>query len=91
MPALVPAPALGAVYSVGGGAEASRLKRHARVGFGLTYVPEGLVQQHIAKGRFKRVLEDWCPPFSGYHLWYPSRRQSSAAFALVVEALRYRN
>jgi DNA-binding transcriptional LysR family regulator len=60
-------------------------------GFGLTYVPEGLVQPHIAKGRFKRVLEDWCPPFSGYHLWYPSRRQSSAAFALVVEALRYRN
>jgi len=60
-------------------------------GFGLTYVPEGLVQQHIAKGRFKRVLEDWCPPFSGYHLWYPSRRQSSAAIALVVEALRYRN
>jgi DNA-binding transcriptional LysR family regulator len=60
-------------------------------GFGLTYVPEGLVQPHIAKGRLKRVLEDWCPPFSGYHLWYPSRRQSSAAFALVVEALRYRN
>src|SRR5499427_2798814 len=60
-------------------------------GFGLTYVPEGLVQQHIAKGRFKRVLEDWCPPFSGYHLWYPSHRQSSAAFALVVETLRYRN
>jgi len=60
-------------------------------GFGLTYVPEGLVQQQIAKGRFKRVLEDWCPPFSGYHLWYPSRRQSSACFALVVEALRYRN
>src|SRR6516164_9300507 len=60
-------------------------------GFGLTYVPEGLVQTHIAKGRFKRVLEDWCPPFSGYHLWYPSRRQSSAAFALVIEALRYRN
>jgi DNA-binding transcriptional LysR family regulator len=59
-------------------------------GFGLTYVPEGLVQPHIAKGRLKRVLEHWCPPFSGYHLWYPSRRQSSAAFALVVEALRYR-
>ncbi len=59
-------------------------------GFGLTYVPEGLVQPHIAKGRLKRVLADWCPPFSGYHLWYPSRRQSSAAFALVVEALRYR-
>src|SRR6516164_3422483 len=59
-------------------------------GFGLTYVPEGLVAPHIAKRRLKRVLEDWCPPFSGYHLWYPSRRQSSAAFALVVEALRYR-
>lgn len=60
-------------------------------GFGLTYVPEGLVETHIARGRLKRVLEDWCPPFSGYHLWYPSRRQSSAAFALVVEALRHRN
>jgi DNA-binding transcriptional LysR family regulator len=60
-------------------------------GFGLTYVPEGLAQPHVAKGRLKRVLTDWCPPFSGYHLWYPSRRQSSAAFALVVEALRYRN
>lgn len=60
-------------------------------GFGLTYVPEGMVLPHIAKGRLKRVLEGWCPPFSGYHLWYPSRRQSSAAFALVVEALRYRN
>src|SRR3974390_1382678 len=60
-------------------------------GFGLTYVPEGLAQPHLAKGRLKRVLEDWCPVFSGYHLWYPSRRQSSAAFALVVEALRHRN
>jgi DNA-binding transcriptional LysR family regulator len=59
-------------------------------GFGLTYVPEGMAQPHIARGRLKRVLADWCPPFSGYHLWYPSRRQSSAAFALVVEALRYR-
>jgi DNA-binding transcriptional LysR family regulator len=62
----------------------------ALAGFGLTYVPEGLVTPHLAKGRLKRVLADWCPPFSGYHLWYPSRRQSSAAFALVVEALRYR-
>jgi DNA-binding transcriptional LysR family regulator len=62
----------------------------ALAGFGLTYLPEGLVESHIAKGRLKRVLADWCPPFSGYHLWYPSRRQSSAAFALVVEALRYR-
>ncbi len=42
------------------------------------------------KGRLKRVLEDWCLPYSGYHLYYPSRRQSSAAFALLVDALRYR-
>jgi DNA-binding transcriptional LysR family regulator len=62
----------------------------ALAGHGLCYVPEGLVEPHIARGRLKRVLADWCPPFSGYHLWYPSRRQSSAAFALVVEALRYR-
>jgi len=43
---------------------------------------------HIEKGRLKRVLADWCPPYCGYHLFYPSRRQSSAAFALVVNALR---
>jgi DNA-binding transcriptional LysR family regulator len=48
------------------------------------------VQHHFAKGRLNRVLEEWCPPYSGYHLYYPSRRQSSAAFALLVEALRYR-
>jgi DNA-binding transcriptional LysR family regulator len=59
-------------------------------GFGLAYVPEGMAQPYVAKARLKRALADWCPPFSGYHLWYPSRRQSSAAFALVVEALRYR-
>jgi DNA-binding transcriptional LysR family regulator len=59
-------------------------------GYGLACLPEGMAQPHIAKGRLRRVLADWCPPFSGYHLWYPSRRQSSAAFALVVEALRYR-
>jgi DNA-binding transcriptional LysR family regulator len=62
----------------------------ALAGFGLAYVPEDLAQPYIAKGRLKRVLEDWCPPYSGYHLYYPSRRQSSAAFALLVDALRYR-
>jgi DNA-binding transcriptional LysR family regulator len=62
----------------------------ALAGLGLAYVPEGMAQSYLAKGRLKRVLGDWCPPFSGYHLWYPSRRQSSAAFALVVDALRYR-
>src|SRR6266849_1385247 len=63
----------------------------ALAGFGLAYVPEELARPHLAKGRLKRVLEDWCPPFSGYHLYYPSRRQSSAAFALLVDALRYRD
>jgi DNA-binding transcriptional LysR family regulator len=63
----------------------------ALAGAGLAYVPEGMAEPHVAKGRLKRVLEDWCLPFSGYHLFYPSRRQSSAAFQLVVEALRYRD
>jgi DNA-binding transcriptional LysR family regulator len=62
----------------------------ALAGLGLAYVPEGMAQLYIAKGRLKRVLGDWCVPYSGYHLWYPSRRQSSAAFALLVDALRYR-
>jgi DNA-binding transcriptional LysR family regulator len=62
----------------------------ALAGLGLAYVPEGMAQPHLAKGRLKRVLEDWCPPWSGYHLYYPSRRQSSPAFALLVNALRYR-
>ena len=62
----------------------------ALAGFGLAYVPEDLAEPHLAKGRLKRVLENWCPHFSGYHLYYPSRRQSSPAFALLFEALRYR-
>ena len=63
----------------------------ALAGIGLAYVPEDLAQPHLAKGRLKRVLEDWCPPFPGCHLYYPSRRQSSAAFALLVDALRHRD
>jgi len=62
----------------------------ALAGLGLSYLPEGLVQSDINKGRLKRVLEDWCLPYPGYHLYYPSRRQPSAAFALIVEALRHR-
>jgi DNA-binding transcriptional LysR family regulator len=62
----------------------------ALAGFGLAYVPEDLAQPDVAQGRLKRVLEDWCPPFLGYHLYYPSRRHSSPAFALLVDALRYR-
>ena len=62
----------------------------ALAGLGLAYVPEGLAQAHLDKGDLTRVLDDWCLPYSGYHLYYPSRRQSSAAFALLVDALRYR-
>lgn len=60
-------------------------------GFGLAYLPEDRVQTHLADGRLIRVLDDWCPPFSGYHLYYPSRRQPTPAFALLVDALRYRD
>lgn len=62
----------------------------ALAGFGLAYVPEDTVQTHIADGRLIRVLADWCPPYPGYHLYYPSRRQPTPAFALLVNALRYR-
>ena len=55
------------------------------------YVPEDMAQPYMAEGRLKRVLEDWCEPYPGYHLYYPSRRQSSPAFALLVDALRYGN
>lgn len=59
-------------------------------GAGLAYVPEDRVKDLIADGRLIGVLDDWCAPFSGYHLYYPSRRQPSPAFVLLVEALRYR-
>ncbi|MBI3781924.1 MAG: LysR family transcriptional regulator, partial [Deltaproteobacteria bacterium] len=62
----------------------------ALAGFGLADVPEDLAQPFVARGRLKQVLADWCTPFSGYHLYYPSRRQSSAAFAVLVDALRHR-
>ena len=60
-------------------------------GLGLAYVPEDLARPHLAKGRLKRVLEEWCQPYSGYHRYYPSRRQTSPAFALLVDALRYQS
>jgi DNA-binding transcriptional LysR family regulator len=59
-------------------------------GLGLAYLPEDQVRTHVKEGRLIRVLADWCPAFSGYHLYYPSRRQPTPAFALLVEALRYR-
>jgi DNA-binding transcriptional LysR family regulator len=62
----------------------------ALAGFGLAYLPEDQVQVHLVDSRLIRVLADWCPPFPGYHLYYPSRRQPTPAFALLVDALRYR-
>lgn len=62
----------------------------AVAGLGLAFVPQDIAQPYLAKGRLTQVLEEWCPPWSGYHLYYPHRRQSSPAFALVVDALRYR-
>jgi len=59
-------------------------------GFGLSYIPEDLAAPYIASGQLQVVLEDWSPWYAGFHLYYPSRRQNSPAFALLVEALRYR-
>lgn len=58
-------------------------------GFGLAYLTEQHVERHLAEGRLVRVLGDWCPPFSGYHLYYPDRRPASSAFTVLVNALRY--
>lgn len=63
--------------------------RAAFYGFGLAFVMEDQVATQIADGDLIRVLEEWCPTFAGYHLYYPSRRQSSAAFRLLVDALRH--
>jgi DNA-binding transcriptional LysR family regulator len=62
----------------------------AEDGFGLGFVMEDHVSEQLADGRLVRVLKDWCPVFPGYHLYYPSRRQPSAAFSVLVDALRYR-
>jgi DNA-binding transcriptional LysR family regulator len=60
-------------------------------GLGLAYMPEDIAAPCIASGDLVRVLEDWCAPFSGYHLYYPSRRHASPAFSLLAEALRLRD
>jgi DNA-binding transcriptional LysR family regulator len=69
---------------------AAMIRQAALAGTGLACVLQHTVQAEIDSGRLVRVLGDWCPPFAGYHLYYPSRRQQSPAFALLVEALRYR-
>ena len=57
-------------------------------GLGIAYLPEEEFEPHLQEGRLTRVLDDWCPPFAGYYLYYPSRRQPSPAFSLVSNALR---
>jgi DNA-binding transcriptional LysR family regulator len=59
-------------------------------GLGLAFLPEAEFTPHLEEGRLVRVLEDWCPPFAGFHLYYPSRRHPSPAFSLVLDALRFR-
>lgn len=61
----------------------------ALAGFGLAYVPDTIARPHIAAGTLVAVLDDWLPPWTGYHLFFPSRRQASPAFALLVDALRH--
>ncbi|KKC40902.1 LysR family transcriptional regulator [Devosia epidermidihirudinis] len=62
----------------------------AIAGHGLACIPEDLAGPALASGQLARVMEEWCPTFVGYHLYYPNRRQPSPAFSLLVEALRYR-
>ncbi|KQT16221.1 LysR family transcriptional regulator [Methylobacterium sp. Leaf399] len=69
----------------------SLIQEAALGGFGIAYLSQDQVQACLDDGRLVRVLDDWCPPFSGYHLYYPSRSRPSPAFALLVEALRYRS
>lgn len=67
------------------------MRRHAALrGLGLAYMPEDQVVEEVRRGDLIRVLEDWCEPFAGYHLYYPNRRHTSPAFAAVVDALRFR-
>lgn len=59
-------------------------------GYGIAFVPDSTVEQHIASGELRIVLEDWTQPFEGYYIYYPSRRQNSPAFKIIVDALRHR-
>ena len=67
---------------------ATQMLHAALAGLGLTYLPEGLVQPHINQGRLKQVLQDWCPPYPGYHLYYPSRRHVPAPLRAFVDYIK---
>jgi len=69
----------------------SHILRAAVAGCGLAYLPADMAKEEIASGKLISVLEDWCQPYPGYHLYYPTSRQSSPAFSLLVDCLRYRN
>lgn len=60
----------------------------ALAGYGIAYVPDDLVAEHIATGRLVQVLDDWSPMFSGYFLYYPSRRQLTPALRMLIDVLR---
>ncbi|MCC7252369.1 LysR family transcriptional regulator [Hyphomicrobium sp.] len=60
-------------------------------GYGIGYVPENIVERHLASGSLVQVLDDWSPFFDGYFLYYPSRRQNLPAFKVIVDALRHRD
>ncbi len=66
------------------------IRKAALEGIGLAFIPEDIVRADLAEGRLTRVLGRWTPPFPGYYLYYPSRRQQSPAFALLVDVLRYK-
>ena len=59
-------------------------------GFGLAFLTEDLVAEHVQTGRLISVMDEWCPHFPGLHAYYPSRRQTARALALVIEAIRYK-
>ena len=61
----------------------------AMKGYGIAYIPEDLVEEHIAEGRLQAVLDNWSAPFTGYHLYYASRRQMSPAMKVIIDALRH--
>ncbi|MBM6550408.1 LysR family transcriptional regulator [Marinomonas ostreistagni] len=68
-----------------------QIRRAALADFGIAFLPEDIFAQDFAEGKLVRVLQDWCPPFTGYHLYFPNRMRSSPAFDIVIDALRHQS